>query len=195
MKVSICPLVQMKNNIFFFISSKSEKGSAQSCGLMETIRASGEFRIHQVVTVCADCRKNGVAWNCMHAPRPPWKVVGQQLRKAAILMQGDERTRAREFDNLEVESRVDSAFNVRSVEWMLEGERWCYNKPIGGKDFVFVGIDPAAGGSKSRYAIISAVFHRETVNSAEKLVVRIPIDPSIFFWQSHESFLWCSVWS
>ena len=91
MKVSIVPLVIMKNTVFFFISSKSDKNSSQHSGLMETIRSSGEFRIHNLVTVCADCRRNGVAGDCMHAPRPPWKDVGQQMRKAAILMQGDER--------------------------------------------------------------------------------------------------------
>lgn len=58
---------------------------------METIRSSGEFRIHNLVTVCADCRRNGVAGDCMHAPRPPWKDAGQQMRKAAVLMQGDEK--------------------------------------------------------------------------------------------------------
>lgn len=173
MKVAICPLVQMKGTVFFFISSKADKGNSQHSGLMETIRASGEFRIHNVVTVCADCRRSGVLWGCMHAPRPPWKSMGQQMRKVRILMQGDEATMARETLNEDIENLSEPAFSHPALQWMEHGERWLYAHPFT-KEQVFIGIDPACGGSTSRYAIVSGVLHRETQQSAEKLIVRPP---------------------
>ncbi len=198
MKVSIVPLVIMKDTVFFFISSKSDKNSNQHSGLMSTIRASGEFRIHNLVTVCADCRRNGVAGDCMHAERPPWKDGGQQMRKVGILMQGDavvssvyilffpppfplslssnyhyHQTKARELDNIDIETTMEAAFSHESIRWIeTESDKWGYDQHFE-KDIVFIGIDPACGGLRSRYAIISVILHKETPNSAEKLVVWI----------------------
>jgi hypothetical protein len=170
MKVAICPLVQMRNTVFFFISSKADNNSAQHSGLMNTIRASGVFRIHNVVTVCADCRRSGVIWGCMHAPRPPWKAQAQQMNKVSILMQ-DEATMARETLNEEIENLTEPAFSHPSLEWIRSGDRWAYHQSFNAEQ-VFIGIDPACGGSTSRYAIVSGVLHRETPQAAEKLVVR-----------------------
>lgn len=168
-------MVVMEGNVFFFISSRPKGPSSQHCGLMETIRASGEFRIHEVVTVCADCRRNGVAMNCMHGAQPPWKSGGQQLRKAMILMQGDKRTFALELQNEDTEGFEESVFHHASVGWLqLHSEKWHYDEEFQ-SSVVFIGIDPACGGSRSRYAIVSAVMLKESPRAPHKLIVRFTL--------------------
>lgn len=177
MKEAIVPLVIMENSIFFFISSKPKGASSQHCGLMQTIRASGEFRIHEVVTVCADCRRNGVAMNCMHGSTPPWKSQGQQMRKAQILMQGDKRTFALELQNEDIEGLTEPAFSHTALGWLeSHTSKWQYSEPFH-VDRVFIGIDPACGGIRSRFAWTTVAFLHETQRSPQKMIVRPPPPP------------------
>lgn len=160
----------MDNTVFFFISSKSDNNPGHS-GLMEVVRASGLFRIHNLVTICAECRRNGVITACLHAPKPAWQDFGTQSEKAKVLMLGDTETMNREMFNLDDEASVEPAFNHEALSWIQKDtEKWTYPKYFE-KDYVFVGIDPACGGRYSRHAIVSAVLHRDTISSPEKLVV------------------------
>lgn len=188
MKVSIVPVAMMKNSLFWFISSKSPGESAQHAGLMKTIQKSGEFRIHNIVTVCAECRRNGVIGDCMHSPRPAWKSTGGQSRKVQILMMGDEATAAREIHNIELDADIAPAFCSASIDLLWnDPEKRDYDSVVE-PEIVFVAIDPSAGGKKSRYAIVSCVFQTLVVGSEATAVVCLFYQ---LFVANHVT-LWCN---
>lgn len=179
LREAIVPLVMMVGTVLLFISSKPKGSTTQHCALMETIRESGQFRIHEVETVCADCRQNGVLMNCMHGAMPPWKAQGLQMKRAMILMQGDKRTFAREVLNEELAGLATYYFNRDAIAKLrYHRDKWAH--PGGfSTDVVFIGIDPALGNLRSRYAIVSVAFVRDSPMAPQRLVVRAPPPPTL----------------
>lgn len=77
-----------------------------------------------------------------------------------MLMNGDLRTYAREIENAEVGGLTEPAFNRHESRRLTEEPQsfeYSLHSPV---TQIVIAIDPAAGGQKSAYAIVSIAFIR-----------------------------------
>lgn len=108
--------------------------------------------------VCEDCKAKGEPekCKCLMADLPHWHL-STQLEKLEILLASNLDTYLREMKNLASDSSMSPAFNPKDVEYLKRPECVLRMKEISASK-VFVSIDPACGGDKSRMAIISAIY-------------------------------------
>lgn len=78
--VAILPPVMREGAALWCISSKGDK-SERFCSITDVVREMGIVDVHTVTPVCADCRRNGISTNCIHAENPPWLAVGPHADK------------------------------------------------------------------------------------------------------------------
>ncbi len=114
-------------------------------------------------TMCNNCRLRGKL-ECRHKIEMPWSSAAQSAKIAALMAdhQADYR---REILNEDVESNISHAF-PRNIINDLDNTSYVLTATHRIKH-VFIGIDPAAGGSKSRFAIVSlAIIERDLGSTA-----------------------------
>lgn len=117
--------------------------------------------------VCEDCKAKGEPekCKCLMADLPHWHL-STQLEKLEILLASNLDTYMREMKNLASDSSISSAFNPKDVAYLKRPECVLRMTEISAQR-VFVAIDPACGGDKSRMAIISAIYsNNEMIVSA-----------------------------
>ena len=108
--------------------------------------------------VCEDCKAKGEPekCKCLMADLPHWHL-STQLEKLEILLANNLDTYMREMKNLASDSSISSAFNPKDVAYLRRPECILRMTEITASK-VFVSIDPACGGDKSRVAIVSAIY-------------------------------------
>lgn len=113
------------------------------------------FRNINLDLCCDHCRRIGKEATCRHkiGQRPYWHDAG--MYKNIKKMYGDDEDAFLvETKGLEVETGIDPAFQREKLEFAFDPKN--YIKDVGFQRNIFVGIDPAGGGSK--FAIVTMVY-------------------------------------
>lgn len=168
------PTMALAHTLLFGISSRPVDKNSPMFRLMEKKwPETGKPIIKTIVfnTICDNCRRRG-SQNCNHEPEDPWSNEAQN-RKIKLLMADDKKDWQREMRNMDVEDENEPAFSYEAVKH-LEDTKWDY-KGTEEQDYVYIAIDPAAGGAKSKYAIVSfimpRIYSKETKTFREQFVV------------------------
>ncbi len=117
------------------------------------------FRNINLDLCCDHCRRIGKEATCRHkiGQRPAWHDAG--MYKNIKKMYGDdEDAYLVETKGLEVETGLDPAFELEKIDVAFNEKNRTHE--LGFHKNVFIGIDPAAGGSK--FAIVSMVYFEAT---------------------------------
>lgn len=110
------------------------------------------FKTRVFSTTCNRCRLRGKT-ECPHYVEMPWSSQDQSAKIRAIM--GEGANFRREILNEDAESNIVKAFNVDSVDAFANSS---FEIPASTRiSHVFVAVDPAAGGSASKFAIVSHV--------------------------------------
>ncbi len=106
--------------------------------------------------VCQACKRSGDELTCKHmlGMLPRWQSTGRHADVQA-LMATQESTFLVEMRGVESDAFTTPAFDVGGIRDLCE-KRYVHD----GSDIrhIFIGLDPAAGGAKSDYAIVSAFY-------------------------------------
>lgn len=121
------------------------------------------YKTRIFTTMCNNCRMRGKD-SCNHSVEMPWSSQAQSAKIEAIMADQSEIYR-REILNEETEATIVKAFNPEDVDQLASTNFQL--KPTDDIRFVFVGIDPAAGGSGSKFAIVSLVAVERQVTGAD----------------------------
>lgn len=124
------------------------------------------FKVVRKTLVCDSCRRKGNALECVHmmADLPYWHDP-DRYDDVKALMEDDEEDFLRETKGVQSNSQMKPAFHQALIQ-NLYSESSIYKEDSFCKH-VFVTVDPACGGKRSRYAITSSLY----ING--KMVVRI----------------------
>jgi len=168
------PTMVLAHTLFFGISSRPVDKNSPMFRLMDKKwPETGKSIIKSIIfhTICESCRRRGMT-NCDHEAEDPWSSELQN-KKVKYLMGDDKTSYRREMRNEDVDDENEPAFPYEAV--MALGD---YKWDFGGteeQDYVYVGIDAAAGGAKSMYAFVSMimprVYHKKTRTYRRQLVV------------------------
>ena len=169
------PTMVLAHTLFFGISSRPVDKNSPMFRLMDKKwPETGKPIIKSVIfnTICGSCRLRNLV-DCNHEQEDPWSNETQN-KKVKYLMGDDKASWRREMRNEDVDDENEPAFPYEAV-MALADSKWDF----GGseeQDYVFIGIDAAAGGAKSKYAVVSLimprVYNKKTKTYREQLVVR-----------------------
>lgn len=173
----VLPTLQLAHTVFIGISSRPvDEDSPMFRLISKRYPESGKFVIRSVIvtTTCNSCKRRGRR-DCKHDPEDPW-TSQEQSRKIELLMADRREYYEREMRNEEsTEKLISAAFNRSDIETLDQSER-DYNA-YHEHPFVYVGIDPAAGGVRSKAAVMSIITPEvtdpETHTTRTEVVVRI----------------------
>jgi hypothetical protein len=172
----VIPTLILAHTLLFGISSRPVDKNSPMFRLMDKKwPETGKPIIKTVVftNLCDICRVRGLQ-NCNHAAEDPWSNQ-QQNRKIQLLMSDKQSDWRREMRNEDVEDESEPAFSHDSVMFLGESKfEYSGNEE---QYYAYISVDPAAGGAKSKYAIVSMimplVYHKKTDTRREQVVVRI----------------------
>lgn len=110
--------------------------------------------------VCEQCKKKGRALQCkcLSADIPHWQTVGRHDRMQ-YLMASHPEIFLTEVKNVPIDQLMSPAFSRPAVDWLRSEEAIVRQESIY-SNTVFTAVDPACGGQTSKFAIVSAIFHR-----------------------------------
>lgn len=148
--------MMMLRIVFFCISSKPTQHNSIMTQMMNArYKLSGKpvFKTCIFSTICNNCRLRGKR-NCRHVAEMPWSDE-KQLAKIEAIMENYQADLNREVYNLDDEPEVKPSFDPNDVEAMKESEDSLPNDAH--FQYIYTGIDPAGGGQRSKYAIVSVV--------------------------------------
>lgn len=159
----VFPTLVRTNVAFIGISSMSDPWGAFA-KLIEMRYPDGRPVMNTITFKgsCDRCIESGRAGKCTHnmGSLPYWQDKRQHA-KLELLMSDQVELFLRESKNVQSDPNVQPALPVAAIEELkapnpdrIFGDNQFFDK-------VFISIDPAAGGSGSRYAICSAVYYRE----------------------------------
>jgi hypothetical protein len=119
--------------------------------------------------ICAECKKAGksLQCRCLMADIPDWQMSTQH-DKLALLM--DQQTFLSEIKGMAMDETITPAFHQVSVEFLRSEESIMQSGDLYANE-IYTAIDPAAGGKHSRFAIVSAIFVRDSSGRNTKMVV------------------------
>ena len=126
--------------------------------LFDLKNAAGEpvFNTVKIEQVCNNCLRLGVESSCTHKMNeiPPWQ--SQQRHKDIKLILGDdEETFLRETRGVQSNSAMTQVFTKEDVKAFRNRIH-----PAGiAQPTLFIAVDPAAGGSGSKFAVVSCFFY------------------------------------
>jgi len=145
---------------FIGITTKGEEDSNFVSQLIKVKKKDGDllFNVIDFEESCEKCKKLGKELTCKHLSGqiPPWQTQGDRDR-VQTQMSGHNETYLLEMKGIQTNNLSRPAFSKISVERLREKEceffidRFYKN--------IFVSIDPAAGGDKSKYAIVSCIYN------------------------------------
>jgi len=122
------------------------------------------YKTRIFTTICNNCRLRGRE-KCTHNVEMPWSNQQQSAKIEAILADQKEIYR-REIMNEDGESSIVKAFDKELVD-DLDATNYSLD-PSQEIRHVFIGIDPAAGGNRSMFSIVSmVVVKRHTTDPNE----------------------------
>jgi hypothetical protein len=169
------PTMQLNNTLLFGISSRPVDRNSPMFRLMEKKwPETGKpiIKTRVFISICESCARRGMS-SCSHSDEDPW-ASQKQSQKIKHLMSDEKNEWRREMLNEDVEDTNEPVFAYESVQALGNPK-----KDYGGSvnfDYVYVAIDPAAGGTRSKYAIVSfatpLVYHKKTNTYREQFVVR-----------------------
>lgn len=125
--------------------------------------SEGVFRTLKIELVCDDCKERGIADTCQHrlGMLPPW-LDNEAFRKIEAMMSEHTEDFLREMKGFQQNGLIKRAFPAGPIRDMFDPENFLDT----GREFVkhvFVTVDPAAGGPKSKYALVSAFYRSGTM--------------------------------
>jgi len=127
--------------------------------LLKMKKSDGDplFRNINIDLCCDNCRRIGKEDTCRHklGEMPYWHDAGM-YKHIKQMFGDDEEAFLVETKGLEVESNVLPAFDKKALEIFFDPTT--YIKEIYYTKNVFVGVDPAAGGDRSKYAMVTALY-------------------------------------
>jgi len=137
--------------------------------LLKLKTSSGDslFKHINIDLCCDECKRNGKEDTCRHkmGEAPHWHDLGT-YKHIKEMYGEDEDAYLVETKGLEVETGTFPAFDPHQIEAMFA------SPPISDLSHeknVFLAIDPAAGGDRSKYAIISAIYNEKSRNFIVKI--------------------------
>lgn len=154
LNVVIFPTMMLKDNVFIGISSRPvDENSPMYMMMRKVYPETGKpvIRTRVFGTVCGRCQRQGIR-DCKHDLEEAWSSQ-KQSHKVRLLMQDRKDMYLREMRNEDVGTNITPAFPPERVNALNNTKRDYHGTEE--HDYVFVAIDPAAGGNKSKYAIIS----------------------------------------
>lgn len=153
----VIPTAMRKNTVIIGISSKAVAEDSPMNMLMNAkYLDTGEqiFKVRVFTKRCAMCVARNVM-QCNHRVEVSWSSQ-QQARKIAALMRSDQHAFRAEILNEDVESTISRAFPESLLNGFVRSE---YVIPRGIRiKQLFVGIDPSAGGNRSKFAIVTVAY-------------------------------------
>jgi len=111
--------------------------------------------------ICDECIAQGKAESCRHkmGDLPYWQSQ-EKHEKIKQLMQENNEAFLRETKGLLIDPLIKPVFDSASIDYLVE--RPFLNTNQQAFDYIYVTVDPAAGGC-SRYAILSAVYTMDDI--------------------------------
>ena len=156
----------------------------------QTKKSDGKpvINLLEFTDVCDSCKKRGKGVSCYHKRgNLPWWHKEEQHRDLEKLYKGREDDFLAEIKGVAGESTNSPAFNLQDLALMKDPSR--IQVINSNQKHIYVSIDPAAGGNRSKYAIVTAIY------DGQKMIVR----SNLFFWNflfffrsldlSHQDFL------
>ena len=166
----VLPTMILAHTVFIGISSKPvDEDSPMYRLIAKRYPETGKRVIKSCIftTICTSCRRKGRR-DCQHDPEDHWSSK-EQSRKVEILMSDRRADYEREMRNEEsTDKLVEAAFKKPDID-VLDQTANDYSQ-FQTFDQVYVGIDPAAGGQRSKAAAVSIA----TADNGKKLVVPPP---------------------
>lgn len=160
----VLPLLQIRDVVFIAITSEETNPTGFVNKFMNAKHKDETpvFRTFHYRLICDACIAAGKEGNCKHkmGDIPYWQDQGQH-RKLEAIMKDHLDDYLRETKGLNVDTNVTPAFHPQSVEFLRTPEATYIQDDH--FQHVFIAIDPAAGGAKSGFAIVSAVFLKKTM--------------------------------
>ena len=175
------PTMALANTASVMISSKPASEDSPMNHLMNARYKDTGKRVYKTrifTTICNNCRIRGKQ-KCTHNVEMPWSSQ-QQSAKIEAIMADQQDTYRREILNEAVESNMVKAFTKESVD-MLDATAYVI-PPTAEIKHVFIGIDPAAGGNRSMFSMVSiAVIERKRGKGEEHLPAQDVVVRSFIF--------------
>lgn len=182
---------------FIGITTKGEEDSNFVSQLIETKDKNGDklFNVIDFEESCEKCKKLGKELTCNHLTGqiPPWQTQSDRERVKNALS-GHDATYLLEMKGIQTNNLSKPAFSKESVERLRDKE--CEKDIKEYYNNVFVSIDPAAGGEKSKYAIVSAVYssHKMLVSLINS-VLKFSSPIVLFMFFSHNCDITYIIWA
>lgn len=173
----VLPTMILKNTVFIGISSRPvDEASPMFRLISKRYPETGKRVIKSSIftTTCPSCQRRGRR-DCTHDVEDHWSSK-EQSRKVEILMSDQQETYRREMRNEETsEKLVSAAFGRSDIDSVDQTDRDYMGTQE--HDYVYLGIDPAAGGLRSKAACVSiitpSVYDEQLKRKREEVVVRI----------------------
>ncbi len=151
----VLPTMILAHTVFIGISSKPvDEDSPMYRLIAKRYPETGKRVIKSCIftTICASCRRRGHR-HCNHDTEDHWSSK-EQSRKVEILMSDRRKDYEREMRNEEsTDKLVAAAFNKADIDSLDQSANdYCGHQDI---DFLYTGIDPAAGGERSKAAAVT----------------------------------------
>lgn len=168
------PTMVLAYVIMIGISSRPVDKNSPMFSLMEKKWPNGKpiIKTRIFISVCDACRRRGHK-SCGHTPEDHWSNPTQN-KKIEYLMSDRSSVYQREMLNMDVGDGSEPAFDPHDLAF-LDAEKNDYSG-TGEAPYVYITIDPAAGGDKSKYAMVSVITPRvrskRTKEINEYIVVR-----------------------
>lgn len=151
----VLPTMILAHTVFIGISSKPvDEDSPMYRLIAKRYPETGKRVIKSCIftTICASCRRRGMR-NCQHDTEDHWSSK-EQSRKVELLMSDRRKDYEREMRNEEsTDKLVSAAFNKADIDALDQTSNdFCDYVEI---DYIYAAIDPAAGGERSKAAIMT----------------------------------------
>jgi hypothetical protein len=159
----VAPTLVRRGSVFVAISSRAEKDNFFH-RMMDLKYPNGRHVFHNMEfkLVCEDCEAEGLADKCKHLEYElPWWQDKRRHGKLELMMQDSHDDYMREIRGVEVDSNVTPAFDHNYVTKLRDADR-LIDLPITIRH-VFVTVDPAAGGDRSKFAVVSCVYFDQKI--------------------------------
>ena len=175
----VLPTMILKNTVFIGISSRPvDEASPMFRLISKRYPETGKRVIKSSIftTTCPSCQRRGRR-DCTHDLEDHWSSK-EQSRKVEILMSDQRETYLREMRNEETTEKLVSAFFARSDIDVVDQTDRDYMGTLE-HEYVYVGVDPAAGGMRSKAACLSIVtptiYDEQLKVKRQEVVVRFPL--------------------
>lgn len=157
----IAPILLVSGSAFIGITTleSTESNIVNKLLKVKLDNGSDLFVKLQVELICKDCKKLGKQ-DCKHTlgKIPHWQDQ-ERLREVEKLMESEGGAFDQEVKGIVSTPNIQPVFPKESIDKFVNN---IYNKPIPFTR-IFVTADPAAGGNRSKFAIVSCAYHNGKV--------------------------------